>query len=99
MGVVGQAAGLFAVTNVDDVPVLALFFGRGDGRRGAAAPPRPACTSASSWCWSRCGARRGVCWPPGPVARALARWGHVLLPVVLIGIGVAILAGGGAFGL
>ncbi len=29
------------------------------------------------------------------VARALARWGHVLLPVVLIGIGVLILLGGG----
>ncbi len=28
------------------------------------------------------------------VARALARWGHVLLPVVLIGIGVAILVEG-----
>ena len=28
-----------------------------------------------------------------PVARALARWGHVLLPVVLIGIGVAVLVG------
>ncbi|MFI9384143.1 cadmium resistance transporter [Kutzneria sp. NPDC052558] len=29
-----------------------------------------------------------------PVARALARWGHVLLPVVLIVIGLAILFGG-----
>lgn len=34
-----------------------------------------------------------------PVARALARWGHVVLPVVLIGIGVLILVDGGAFGL
>ncbi|MDI6099476.1 cadmium resistance transporter [Actinoplanes sp. NEAU-A12] len=33
------------------------------------------------------------------VARALGRWGHVLLPVVLIGVGVLILAEGGAFGL
>jgi cadmium resistance protein CadD (predicted permease) len=33
------------------------------------------------------------------VARALSRWGHVLLPVVLVGIGVLILAEGGAFGL
>lgn len=30
-----------------------------------------------------------------PLARALSRWGHVVLPVVLIGIGVLILAGGG----
>ncbi|WP_226355220.1 MULTISPECIES: cadmium resistance transporter [unclassified Pseudonocardia] len=34
-----------------------------------------------------------------PVARALARWGHVVLPVVLVGIGVLILVEGGAFGL
>ncbi|WP_242638722.1 hypothetical protein [Mycolicibacterium sp. S2-37] len=33
------------------------------------------------------------------VAELLARWGHVVLPVVLIGIGVAILVEGGAFGL
>lgn len=33
------------------------------------------------------------------VAKALARWGHVLLPVVLITIGVIILVEGGAFGL
>ena len=34
-----------------------------------------------------------------PVARALSRWGHVLLPVVLIAIGLLILIEGGAFGL
>ncbi|WIX79936.1 cadmium resistance transporter [Amycolatopsis carbonis] len=33
--VVGQAVGLFAVTNVDDILVLALFFARGAGRPGA----------------------------------------------------------------
>lgn len=33
------------------------------------------------------------------VAGALSRWGHVLLPVVLIGIGVVILVEGHAFGL
>ena len=32
------------------------------------------------------------------VASALSRWGHVLLPVVLIGIGLLILIEGGAFG-
>jgi cadmium resistance protein CadD (predicted permease) len=32
-------------------------------------------------------------------ARALSRWGHVLLPVVLAGIGTIILVEGGAFGL
>ncbi|WP_337994023.1 hypothetical protein [Actinomycetospora lutea] len=34
-----------------------------------------------------------------PIARALARWGHVLLPVVLVGIGLVILIEGGASGL
>jgi cadmium resistance protein CadD (predicted permease) len=32
-------------------------------------------------------------------AKALDRWGHLLLPVVLIGIGLVILIEGGAFGL
>jgi cadmium resistance protein CadD (predicted permease) len=34
-----------------------------------------------------------------PVALLLARWGHVVLPVVLIAIGLVILVEGGAFGL
>jgi cadmium resistance protein CadD (predicted permease) len=33
------------------------------------------------------------------VARALARWGHILLPIVLITIGTVILVEGDAFGL
>ncbi|WP_328499013.1 cadmium resistance transporter [Streptomyces sp. NBC_00414] len=33
------------------------------------------------------------------IAEALARWGHILLPVVLIAIGLLILVQGGAFGL
>jgi cadmium resistance protein CadD (predicted permease) len=33
------------------------------------------------------------------VANVLARWGHILLPIVLIVIGVVILVEGGAFGL
>ncbi|GHD23716.1 cadmium resistance transporter [Streptomyces galbus] len=36
LGIVGQAVGLFAVTNIDDIVVLALFFAQGAGRRGAA---------------------------------------------------------------
>lgn len=35
-GIVGEAAGLFAITNVDDILVLSLFFGRSAGRHGAA---------------------------------------------------------------
>ncbi len=33
-GLLAQAAGLFAVTNIDDILVLALFFAQGAGRRG-----------------------------------------------------------------
>jgi cadmium resistance protein CadD (predicted permease) len=33
------------------------------------------------------------------IATALSRWGHILLPIVLIGIGLLILVEGGAFGL
>jgi hypothetical protein len=33
------------------------------------------------------------------VARALSRWSHLILPVVLAGIGLVILIEGGAFGL
>jgi cadmium resistance protein CadD (predicted permease) len=34
-GIAGQAVGLFAVTNLDDLLVLALFFAQGAGRRHA----------------------------------------------------------------
>ena len=34
-----------------------------------------------------------------PIARVLARWGHILLPIVLIVLGIVILVEGGAFGL
>lgn len=34
--IVAQAAGLFAVTNVDDILVLSLFFGRSAGQHGPA---------------------------------------------------------------
>jgi cadmium resistance protein CadD (predicted permease) len=33
------------------------------------------------------------------IAKALSRWGHILLPIVLIGLGLLILIEGGAFGL
>lgn len=35
--IIAQAAGLFAVTNIDDIVVLALFFAQGAGQRGATA--------------------------------------------------------------
>jgi cadmium resistance protein CadD (predicted permease) len=35
-GLIAQAVGMFAVTNVDDIVILALFFGRAAGHRSAA---------------------------------------------------------------
>ncbi|MFD4511634.1 cadmium resistance transporter [Streptomyces sp. NPDC058464] len=35
LGIIGQAAGLFAVTNIDDILVLALFFAQGAGYKGS----------------------------------------------------------------
>jgi cadmium resistance protein CadD (predicted permease) len=35
LGVLGQAVSLFAVTNIDDIVILALFFAQGAGHRGA----------------------------------------------------------------
>ncbi|MER6248963.1 cadmium resistance transporter [Streptomyces griseorubiginosus] len=35
LGIVGQAAGLFAVTNIDDILILSLFFAQGAGRHGS----------------------------------------------------------------
>ncbi|WIM92529.1 cadmium resistance transporter [Actinoplanes oblitus] len=32
LGIIGQAVGLFAVTNIDDILVLALFFAQGAGQ-------------------------------------------------------------------
>jgi cadmium resistance protein CadD (predicted permease) len=34
-GVIAQAAGLFAVTNFDDIVVQSLLFARGAGQHGA----------------------------------------------------------------
>jgi cadmium resistance protein CadD (predicted permease) len=33
------------------------------------------------------------------IAELLSRWGHIVFPIVLIGIGLLILVEGGAFGL
>ena len=195
-GIVGRAAAMFAVTNVDDLLVLALFFGQAAGRTGAAArvvagqylgfgallaasvlgafgagllPATavpylglmplllgvraalrawrerggggddglptgrgPAVLAVAAVTVANGGDNIGVYVPVfatagpagltvycvvflvlvavwcalgrflatrAPVARALSRWGHVLLPVVLIGIGLLVLVEGGAFGL
>jgi cadmium resistance protein CadD (predicted permease) len=194
-GLAGQAVGLFAVTNIDDILVLALFFAQGAGIRGAARrvaagqylgfaailvvavaaafgatflPERavpylgllplalgiraavrawrhrgddeqetqtgrggPRMLEVAAVTFANGGDNIGVYVPvfataglggmsvylgvflllvgvwlaagryfaTRPViARALSRWGHVLLPVVLIGIGLLILVEGGVFG-
>jgi cadmium resistance protein CadD (predicted permease) len=197
IGLIGQAIALFAVTNIDDIVILALFFGEAVGRRGAlrvvvgqylgfaailcasilgclgaALLPEEAIAYLGLLpialglraAWAACRDRRTTPEEPesqraagGPgilavaavtlanggdnigvyapvftttgagglltyvlvflalvaiwcaagqfvatrplIARVLSRWGHVLLPIVLIGIGVVILIEGHAFGL
>ena len=198
VGIIGQAAGLFAVTNIDDIVILALFFAQGAGHRGAtsriilgqylgfaailvvaiaaafgatflpepvipylgllplalglkaawqawrdhingedadneqAAMGGPKALEVAAVTFANGGDNIGVYVPvfatagiggmsvyavvflvlvavwclagrffaTRPViAKALSRWGHILLPIVLIGIGLIILVQGGAFGL
>lgn len=195
LGLAGQAVGMFAVTNVDDIVLLAVFFAQAGGGRGAAArvvagqylgfagilaasvagalgagllpesvipylgllplllgiragwrawrerhdaaaaePPGagPTVLSVAAVTFANGGDNIGVYVPVFTtagtgglvvfvavflvlvavwcavgrflatrpvVARTLARWGHVVLPAVLITIGVLILVEGGAFGL
>ncbi|MET7695163.1 cadmium resistance transporter [Streptomyces sp. NPDC005483] len=199
LGIIGQAAGLFAVTNIDDILILALFFAQGAGHPGStrrivlgqylgfAAILAVAVAAAfgatflpesaipylgllplalglkaawQAWKDHRDGdgdeeAEQARAGGPGPlevaavtfanggdnigvyvpvfatagvggmtayavvflvlvavwcsagkffatrpvIAKALGRWGHVLLPLVLIAIGLLILIEGGAFGL
>ncbi|MCK9871402.1 cadmium resistance transporter [Nocardiopsis dassonvillei] len=192
--IIAQAAGLFALTNIDDIVVLALFFAQGAGHRGATvrivagqylgfiailvaalaatfgasflpeavrayfgllplllglraawklwrgddddeAPDSdngPALLTVATVTFANGGDNIGVYVPVfvtvgytslavyatvflvlvgvlcaagkflatrAPIARALSRWGHILLPLVLIVLGVVILIEGGAFGL
>jgi cadmium resistance protein CadD (predicted permease) len=196
LGIIGQAAGLFAVTNIDDIVVLALFFARASGRKGAgrkialgqflgfaailvvagaaafgatllpeeaipylgllplalgikaaaqawrhrhdpdeeraAAGSRPKSLEVAAVTVANGGDNIGVYVPVfatagvggmsvyvivflillagwilagryfatrPAIAKMLSRWGHLVLPVVLIGIGLLILVRGGAFGL
>lgn len=180
VGLIGRAATMFAVTNVDDLVLLAVFFGRAAGRRGEGKvvagqflgfaailavsvagalgagllpegavrwlgvlpvllgvraawrasddepPPATGMFGIAAVCFANGGDNVGVYVPAfaatGPaglvgyavvflagvavwcvagrflatrpgVARVLARWGHVVLPVVLIALGVLILLG------
>ena len=71
-GIVAEAAGLFAVTNVDDILVLSLFFGRSAGQDGAARVSAPrvsfAVTDGALSCWSKVIASSTVTWLTGPTA-------------------------------
>ncbi|MBL7254435.1 cadmium resistance transporter [Paractinoplanes lichenicola] len=197
LSIIGQAAGLFAVTNIDDILILALFFAQGVGHRNTtrnilvgqylgfagilavavaaavgatflpeqavpylgllplalgikaavqawrhrddndddrteAANDAPGILAVAAVTFANGGDNIGVYVPvlattgaggmaiyvtvflllvavwvaagrffaTRPIiARALSRWGHILLPIVLIGIGLLILIEGGAFGL
>ena len=195
-GIAGEAVGLFAITNIDDLLVLSLFFAQGAGQHGSAArivagqylgfgailavaiaaafgatflpasvipylgllplalgiraawrvwrdhqrgdggeqapsrPGGPRSLEVAAVTFGNGGDNIGVYVPvfataggmsvyavvflilvgvwcaagrflaTRPViARALSRWGHILLPLVLIAIGSLILVQGGAFGL
>ncbi|WP_214105456.1 cadmium resistance transporter [Acrocarpospora catenulata] len=196
LGIIGQAAGLFAVTNIDDILVLALFFAQGAGHEGTtrriaigqylgfaailavagaaafgatflpeeaipylgllpfalgvkaavqawrhrndpeeerrATQGGPRILEVAAVTFANGGDNIGVYVPVfatagtagmsiyvivflvllavwiaagryfatrPAIAKALSRWGHILLPVVLIGIGLLILIEGGTFGL
>ncbi|MFG1922781.1 cadmium resistance transporter [Cryptosporangium sp. NPDC048952] len=196
LDVIGQAVGLFAVTNIDDILILALFFAQGTGHRGTArniavgqylgfvgilvvagaaafgasflpegvipylgllplalgikaavsawrhrhdsedareaSAKGPRALEVAAVTFANGGDNIGVYVPVfatagagstsvyvvvflilvavwvaagryfatrPAIARVLSRWGHVLLPIVLIGLGVLILVDGGAFGL
>ena len=192
-GVIAQAAGLFAVTNIDDIVVLALFFAQAAGHRGGTfrivagqylgfagilvaalaaafgasflpenvrpyfgllplllglraawrvwrgddddAPTSgdgPSLLTVAGVTFANGGDNIGVYVPVfvtagntrlalyaavflalvavlcvagkflatrAPIARVLSRWGHILLPIVLIVLGLVILIEGGAFGI
>lgn len=194
-GVIAQAAGLFAVTNIDDIVVLALFFAQAAGHRGGTlrivagqylgfagilvaaltaafgasflpedvrpyfgllplllglraawrvwrgddddddAPTSgdgPSLLTVAGVTFANGGDNIGVYVPVfvsagnvrlalyavvfltlvavlcdagkflatrAPIARVLSRWGHLLLPIMLMVLGVVILVEGGAFGL
>lgn len=197
IAIIGQAVGLFAVTNIDDVVILALFYAKGAGYPGSgrrvvigqylgfaailgvavaaafgatflpgaaipylgllplllglkaawqvwrhhrdgdgddapATPGGPTVWSVAAVSFANGGDNIGVYVPVFAtagtggmsvyavvflalvalwclagrffasrplIARALARWGHIILPIVLIGLGALILVEGGAFGL
>ncbi|SFO44253.1 Cadmium resistance protein CadD, predicted permease [Pseudonocardia ammonioxydans] len=191
---IAQAIGLFVVTNIDDIVVVALFFAQGAGHRGAtarvvagqylgfaailvaalaatfgatflpeaarayfgllplllglraawklwggdddddapASKDGPALLTVATITFANGGDNIGVYVPVfvtvgytsllvyaavflvlvgvlcaagkflatrAPIARALSRWGHILLPLILIALGIVILVEGGAFGL
>ena len=99
--IVAEAAGLFAITNVDDIVVLSLFFGRSAGQPGAARrivagqylgfTAILAITVAAAY--------GATFLPKSAIASVIGRWGHILHPLVLIALGLFLLIQGGAFGL
>lgn len=92
---------MFAVTNIDDILLLALYFGQAGHDRAAVA--RVVAGQYLGFAAILVTSVAGADEPDRAisflatrplVARALSRWGHVVLPVALITIGVLILVGG-----
>jgi hypothetical protein len=47
-GFIAEAAGLFAVTNLDDIVILSLFFAQGAGQQPGSSPPARSSRSPSA---------------------------------------------------
>lgn len=87
-----QVAGVTAANGGDNLGVYVPAFAAA-GPGGAAAYVVVFLVGVAIWCVI------GLFLTTRPVvARTFVRWGHVLMPVVLIGIGAVILVEGGAFG-
>ena len=88
-----KVAGVTFANGADNISVYIPVFAATDVR-GVVGYSVVFLIMVAAWCaGGRYFATRPV------VARALARWGHILLPIVLITLGVLILIQGGAFGL
>ncbi len=72
-GIIAQAAGLFAVTNIDDILVLALFFAQGAGQRGITRTIAIGQYLASRPSWSSRSLLHSA--PPSCPSRSSPTWG------------------------
>jgi cadmium resistance protein CadD (predicted permease) len=90
---IGEVAAVTVANGADNLAVYVPAFAAVSAR-GIVASCAIFLVLVAVWCV----AAQALASRPG-IARAIARWGHVALPVVLVGLGLLILVEGGAFGL